>query len=102
MEPHYDQIAIQWLFFFFLLAALFTPAFCFRTIAIRKGKKGLVFFLVGLFVGWASLNCGKLFVTNLATRSSFEHYQHQMWIVLMLVIVVIEGLAIITFSRTIK
>lgn len=102
METHYDQIAIQWLFFFFLLAIIFTPAFRFRTIAIRKGKKGLVFFLVGLFVGWAALNCGRLFVSNLETRSSFQPYHDQMWIVLMVVTVVIDAMAIITFSRTIK
>ncbi|HEY5750967.1 MAG TPA: hypothetical protein VIU12_33115 [Chryseolinea sp.] len=102
METHYDQMALVWLLFFFILGVIFAPAFCFRKIAKEKGKKGLVFFVVGLFVGCAALKCGNLLVANLATRSSFQPYQDKMWMAFILPAVVIDVLAIVTFSRTIK
>lgn len=102
METHYDQMALVWLFFFFMLGVVFVPAFYFRKIAKEKGKKGLVFFVVGLFVGCAALKCGNLFIANLATRPSFQAYQDKLWMAFIVPAVVIDVLAIITFSRTIK
>jgi hypothetical protein len=102
METHYDQMALVWLFFFFILGVIFVPAFCFRKLASEKGKKGWVFFLVGLFIGCVALRCAALFVGDSSTTSSFQFYEGKMWMAFMVPAMVIDVLAIFVFSRTIK
>lgn len=51
MKPDYLGVLYVWLFFFAALGFFLVPAFRLRKIAKAHGKKGWVFFLVGISIG---------------------------------------------------
>jgi hypothetical protein len=59
------EVLEAWAFFLALLTAFFLPAFFFRRWAKRNGKKGWLFFLLGLGIGLCSIVIGNIVVLPL-------------------------------------
>lgn len=55
METTNLAVLTQWLIFFVAIATVFVPAFLFRKIALKRNKKGWLYFLAGMGVGFLCL-----------------------------------------------
>ena len=51
METSSLAIITQWLIFFVAIATVLVPAFLFRKIALKRNKKGWLYFFAGMGVG---------------------------------------------------
>lgn len=80
MEPDYLAVLYQWLFFFAIVGILLYPAFSLRRIAKQNGKKGWLFFLVGLAIGFGIMVLNRFigfFMMTLGLQKDFSEY---LWI----------------------
>jgi Na+/proline symporter len=59
-NEQYLAVLLQWLIFFGLLSVWILPAFLFRNFAKRNNRKGWVYFIIGLAVGFVGLSLGSL------------------------------------------
>lgn len=62
---HLAEQLLQWAIFFAILTIFWLPAFKFRSLAMEYGKKGWVYFFVGLAVGAVGYSLGQLVVLPL-------------------------------------
>ena len=60
MGDYEIQILIQYLMLFAAVSIILLPAISFRDVAVRRNKKGWMFFFIGIGIGLASLGIGIL------------------------------------------
>jgi uncharacterized membrane protein len=92
METQYTQIFMQWAFLFALIALMVVPAIKFRKIALRNDKKGWLYFLIGLLVGFLAIQCSRLL--TLSMPESREEYKIALTLAFLAIAVAIDIIAI--------
>lgn len=55
MATSFPAIFTQWLIFFVAIATVLVPAFLFRKIALQRNKKGWLYFIAGMGIGFFCL-----------------------------------------------
>jgi hypothetical protein len=94
----YAQILIQYLFLMGLIGIVILPALVFRKIALRYGKKGWVYFLMGFAVGFVAMPISTWVLSFFEALPIAETYRDYLWIPLLMLCVAIDVVAI-TFLR---
>ncbi len=88
-----------WLLFFVLVSYFMLPALLFQKIARRHNKKGWVFLLVGLFVGFLVVQIGtvvRLLLTPSLRSAGFSDYVP---VIIMLVVNYALVILVVTWFR---
>jgi hypothetical protein len=103
MANIYVQVLIQWLFFFGIIGIIILPALLFRVTALRNNKKGWLFFIAGLALGFAALSLSRVVATRIIGLIVVQEQYKLLVSALFLVIGYgIDFLAVIFFRRSVE
>jgi hypothetical protein len=82
MSPSLSDMLIQWLFLFGWLSILLFPALRFRRIAMENGRKGWVFFIVGVVIGYLILQVATLPMICLKPLPKVQQFSQYLFVVM--------------------
>lgn len=80
MKPDYVAVLYQWLFLFALLGIFLFPAFRLKRIAKASGRKGWLYFLLGLGVGFLAMVVNRILGGFLRQVPLGESLSEYLWI----------------------
>jgi hypothetical protein len=98
MKPDYLQVLYIWLLFFAVIGMIAFPAFRLKRIAKNNGKKGWVFFLVGMSVGFGAILVNRLIAYLINEIGIANDLRSYLWIPYLIVGygLVFSGITILT------
>lgn len=80
MKPDYEGVFYTWLFFFAVIGIMLVPAFQLKRIAKRNGRKGWVFFLVGIAVGIGIIFFNRVISHFIYPLEILQQVRNYLWI----------------------